>query len=101
MKCWTIVHLGHSYSTDWRVRDVEQHDSVRAAKDSFWRDSENPMADESAEAWLFFYDPVEACYSDGVDAFGKEIDDDSPIYDVYPDRLLRVGPRGGIRMEYA
>lgn len=41
-----------------------------------------PCVDESSELWVYFADPSES-------------------HDPYPDRIIKFGPRGGIRVERA
>lgn len=95
MKCWMIFHPGDGYSTHWRGEDVETYDSLSAAIRAFDRlpDPYYPCAhndereDGGPEGWLFFYDPRDPENPEG------------DVVDVYPDRLLSFGPRGGIRVE--
>jgi len=86
MQVYAIFHGGRSYSTYWTARDVEQFDSLREARSVFEAradfDPYYPCTDEGAEMWLFFYNPVE---------------EGSLISDPYPDRILSLGPRGGVR----
>jgi hypothetical protein len=77
----------NNYRAPYPGEGVERFDSLKDARDSFWRtvDSER-IADETQHtAWIFFYDPC------GEDVQG----------DAYPDRIFTVGPRGGIRTEHA
>lgn len=64
--------------------DLEAFDSIKEAKDALWRrvdgyEREFPCVDERAEMQLFFEKP-----------------DDNR--DPYPDRIVYVGPRGGIHV---
>ena len=89
MKVYGIFHGGHSYSTYWTNRDVEQFDSIQQAKDTFWRrtdfDPYYPCTDETASMWLFFTDPR-----------NQELAETDLIDPGYPDRILELGKRGGI-----
>lgn len=89
---------GSSYSPSSIPEDVERFDSIGDAKYEFWarynlsvsrpfeyvnRDSENvevPAVSEDSEMWLYFGDPSEE-------------------RDPYPDRIVKFGPRGGVRVE--
>lgn len=92
MECWMLWHGGSSYAAPEIPRDLEHFDSLRAARDAFWRygdqDPYRPCVIEDtpemggAEGWIFLYDPSE-------------------VADPYPDRILNYGPRGGVRLEYA
>ena len=93
MKVWATFHGGYNYGESWipfLVKDVEEFDSLQSAKDTFWRrcdfDPYYPCTDESAEMQVFLANPIN--------------EDDQPndyFADVYPDRIITVGPRGGIR----
>jgi hypothetical protein len=66
-------------------KDAETFSSLKAAKDSFaaragGSDSYFPCV-ENSEAWIFY----------GANVIGQE----------YPDLLLSLGPRGGVRVERA
>lgn len=95
MLCYLIVHPGEGYSTYWKGEDVEEHSSIRAALQSFDRfpDPYYPCAyddtreDGGPEGWLFFYDPRDPENPEG------------DVVDVYPDRIVSYGPRGGIQQE--
>ncbi len=106
-KCWMIFHPGTGYSTSWCCSDVEDYPSFALALRAFDRlpDPYYPCAypdayqdretgeHEGAEGWLFFYDPREG------QTFGDP--DDPDVIDVYPDRIIRYGPRCGVRWEHA
>ena len=85
MRVYGIFHGGHSYSTHWTVEDIEQFNSLHHAKETFWSrtdwDPYYPCTDESAEMWIFLADPVEG---------------DILHSDLYPDRIINLGPRGGV-----
>ena len=86
MKTWGLWYGGSSYSAPDVERDTEEFDSIRHAKDAFDSrysgDPYYPAVDDTSEMWLFFSDPRE-------------------MSDVYPDRVLKFGPRGGIHTEPA
>lgn len=82
MKVWALFHYGYSYAAPY-VDEAEAFDSLAACRDAFayrlsGRDSYYPCTDESATASVYFADPRES-------------------HDPYPDRVLTVGPRGGIK----
>lgn len=84
MKVYMMWHGGANYALP-TVDDAEEFSSLQAAKESFWsradRDPFYPCV-ENPEAWILFSDPRE-------NASG----------DVYPDRVMTLGPRGGVRIE--
>jgi hypothetical protein len=86
MKVWGLWYGGGSYAAPEVERDTEEFDSIKQAKAVFEHragsDPFYPVVDESTEMWLFFADP-------------RLMDD------VYPDRILKIGPRGGVNLEYA
>jgi hypothetical protein len=87
VKCFLLIHLDpNNYGESDINRDTEEHDSIKAARDSFWRtcDGERLGDEHNHEGYLFLYDPRE-----------------EGVTDPYPDRILKYGPRGGVRMEPA
>jgi len=87
MQVWMQVQRDPNYYGQLGQREgVEQYDSLKEAKDAFWRecDSERLADAMNHEALVFFYDPRE-----------------KDVTDPYPDRILRFGPRGGVKVEYA
>lgn len=83
MTVYMTWHGGHSYAVPY-ASDREELASVAAARELFEsryynRDGTTPAVDDTATAWLFFTDPA---------------DTDDP----YPDRIVEIGPRGGIRV---
>ncbi|MBU2346683.1 MAG: hypothetical protein KJ888_21030 [Gammaproteobacteria bacterium] len=93
MKCFGIFYGGCSYSNMWANENVETFKSIAHAKDVFWtRTSTNhpyyPTIDETAEMMIFFNDPRT------WDAKPCEL-----IEDLYPDRIIKTGPRCGIICE--
>lgn len=86
MPCWMLWHGGASWSPPEIPRDLEPFDSMREAKDAFWRrgdfDPFFPCVGSDAYAYIFLYDPTE-------------------VADPYPDRIIRYGPRGGVVLEHA
>lgn len=99
MKVWMMVdrdpgYYGETVNTHY----VEEHDSLKAAKDSFWRDCDGERLSDprNTTARIFFYDPREH----NTFKWNDDPNDDW-IVDAYPDRLLSYGPRGGVRVEYA
>jgi hypothetical protein len=84
MKVYGLFYGGSNYSAG-SVEDVEEFDSIKEAKDTLWRRSDfDPMFpcvdDAQAEIQLFFTDPRDR-------------------RDPYPDRILKLGKRGGIISE--
>jgi hypothetical protein len=93
---WAQWYGGSSYVTPTRD-DLEEFSSIRQARDIFWSraDGWDPVAQlgcpcvdtddlsytngHGTEMWLFFKKP--------------NIED--PYW--YPDRILRIGPRGGVQ----
>lgn len=95
MKVFMLWHGGSSYAPadQFNRKDIEQFDSIAEAKRAFaargeGSDSYYPCVDTSeqeaggASAWLCFSDPYQ-------------------IPDLYPDRVMTFGPRGGVRVEPA
>ena len=86
MKVYALWYGGSSYAAPSIPEDIEEFDSIREARDVFESradfDPYFPCVDESSEMHLFFADPRES---------GEE----------YPDRVLFLGPRGGVRMDHA
>lgn len=82
MNCYGIFYGGSNYSTMISEEDVEQFRSIQSAKDTFWRrtdfDPYYPCV-EDAEMHLFFSYPN--------------------LDDLYPDRIIRLGKRGGVYCE--
>ena len=83
MKCVGLWYGGSNYSAPDPSRDLETFASLQDAKDTFWRradfDPHYPCVDEET-AELHVY-------------FGAEYNEDGP------DRIVRMGPRGGVRAE--
>ncbi len=93
MKVFALWHGGSSYAPadQFNRRDIEEFDSIRDALAEFesrTRDPYYPCVDTApqdqggASMWLCFADPFE----NG---------------DLYPDRVVSFGPRGGVRCERA
>ncbi len=91
MKVTMLWHGGASYSAPY-PDDAEDFNSLREAAEEFDRRSSSletfypcverePAEEGGPEAWIMF------C---GADELGA---------DVYPDRLISFGPRGGVRIE--
>lgn len=91
MKVYGIFHGGCNYSKTITNRSVEEFSSIKHARDIFGSradfDPYYPCVDESAEMHLFFSDPR-----------NDEDSDDSLIDPGYPDRVLSLGPRGGVHI---
>ena len=85
---YMLFHGGHSYSAPSVHEDTpEFFDTLEAAKWAFESrtvgfDRRYPCTDETATAWLFASDPRKT---------GCE----------YPDRIITLGPRNGVRLERA
>lgn len=89
MKCYGIFHGGGSYSSLWLESDVEEFDSIAEAQRAFEHriagyDSYYPATDDTASMWLFWAD---------VRTEGRA---DWPLADLMADRILSIGPRGGL-----
>lgn len=89
MRVWAIFHGGFSYSPNWTEGDVEEFDSIAEAQRAFETriagyDSYYPATDDSASMWLFWADVRVAR------------DPDAYLTDILPDRVLAIGPRGGL-----
>lgn len=86
MKVFGLWYGGSSYAAPTVKRDTEDFDSIKEARESFESryDGEPgyPAVSDESEMQLFFYDPRKS---------------DDP----YPDKILRFGPRGGVRTERA
>lgn len=82
MKVYMLWNGGHNYAAP-RVEEAEHCASLKAAVQLFEDRLHNrvfpatPRVDDTAEAWL--------CVA-------------KPEYDVYPDYIIDIGPRGGIRL---
>lgn len=87
MKCYGLWYGGSSYAPadQFNKKDIDEFDSLTQAKNVFEsRYNYNPYypcVDDDAEMWICFYDPFE-------------------VSDVYPDRIIKFGPRGGILIEH-
>ena len=85
MKVYMHWYGGSSYSFGSPKEDAEEFDSIKAAKRTFEAradfDPYCPCVDENTEAHLYFVDPS------------------TVSGDPYPDAILTLGPRGGVRME--
>jgi hypothetical protein len=93
MKIFMLWHGGSSYSCfdQFNRADCEEYPTIQAARDEFQARVHNsyypcvsaiPVDAGGPSAWLCFSDP----YQDGQ---------------LYPDRVLSFGPRGGLREEPA
>ena len=87
MKVWGLWYGGCNYRIfdQFNKKDIQEFPSIRAARDDFEdklrnRDGYTPCVDHDAEMWLCFHNP----YQDG---------------DLYPDQIIKIGPRGGIKIE--
>ena len=83
MMVYAMWHGGHNYAAPY-ADQREELPSIQVARQMHAdrlenRDGWTPGVDETSETWLFFTDPA------GMD-------------DVYPDRVIKTGPRGGVRV---
>ena len=98
MKVWGLWYGGSNYVVPQRT-DLEEFSSISAAKEVFWCRSDG-------------WDPVEGlqcpCVDTGASAYdhghGTEMQlfltkPDPDDGNWYPDRIIRIGPRGGVRVE--
>lgn len=88
MRCYLLWHGGSNYAVPY-AEDAEVFDSLRQLRDSFdsrLSDSYYPCVTDDEpenggqEGWVFFTDPRE---------LGG---------DLYPDRIISYGPRGGLHI---
>lgn len=90
MKCTALWYGGLNYGCP-EGTDAEPFDSIRAAKDSFWSRAD--------------FDPYYPCVDDiPPDDGGPEMylflgEHYADVTDMYPDRRLSFGPRGGVNEE--
>jgi hypothetical protein len=82
VKVWALWHGGTNYSLGYVDDDIEVFDSLQAAKDTLYNREEcsdpyYPCVEESS-MYVYFSDP-------------------RGLADPYPDRILIIGSRGGIR----
>jgi len=91
MKCYGLFHGVGNYSTYITNRDIEEFNSIADAKHAFWVradfDSYYPCVDMTMEMQISFEDPR----TDGSDIDFIEFG--------YPDRIISLGPRGGVKVE--
>ena len=85
MKTWMHWHGGSSYAFGTVAENAEAFDTLADAIAAFEHrynggDSYYRCADETASAHLYFADPA-------------------TLHEPYPDRLITIGPRGGVRVE--
>jgi hypothetical protein len=90
MIVWGVFNGGANYSPGsvHELRDIEEFPTMRAAGVALWRrvrgwEGDFPNVDADASLHLWF-----ACPNDGAGDVQE-----------YPDRVVTVGPRGGIRVE--
>lgn len=92
MKCSMLWNGGSSYAHVSEEDDLEAFDSLKQMKWAFERRAMNsetqypcvescPPDEGGPEAWVFLSDKPESLE--------------------YPDRIMRFGPRGGVRLESA
>ena len=90
-RVWMLWHGGASYAApdQFNRRDCDEFASLKEARDEFAsRPGDSyypgcnavPVDDGGPSGWIFYADP----FQDG---------------DLYPDRILSFGPRGGVRIE--
>jgi hypothetical protein len=83
MKVYALWFGGSSYAYPTVKDDLEEFASIASAKRVFYSRSDHdpyyPCVEDTCEMFLFFDRPPET--------------------DPYPDRILTLGPRGGVRVE--
>ena len=93
MKVYMLWHGGSNYAMPdhFRREDIDECDSLAAARDLFEARTDNwtspatpcvervPPDDGGPSAWICFADPFE-------------------VGDLYPDRIMEYGPRGGLKV---
>lgn len=103
MKCIMLWHGGASYGMfdSTNPEDVEEFDSMKDAAWAFekrsWGSqsyypcvSNDPPDEGGPEGWLLLgYEDAEDFLANG------------PHGDLYPDRIIRFGARGGVHVDYA
>lgn len=96
MKCYMLWHGGSSYACfdQFRREDIDECASLKEARELFESRTWNQIQpstpcvedctpeDGGPEAWICFENPFE-------------------VPDLYPDRILSYGPRGGLHMTLA
>jgi hypothetical protein len=82
MKVYGLWYGGPNYSDPDVERDVQEFSSIKEAKEIFIRLYENNPCVKNPEMDLFFADPRN-------------------MQDPYPNRVLKIGKRGGVVMEEA
>jgi len=94
MECYGFFSGGYNYSNWVTHRSIERFDSLKHAKNVFEARAANidrrfPCVDSYAEMHLFFEDPRPK---------PKESNPDDFVDPGYPDRIITLGTRGGIKM---
>jgi hypothetical protein len=94
MKVWTLWYGGASYAAPG-VDDIEEFSSLADAKEIFRLRCD-------CGAWLGtpLYTPCVDAETTRMHVFHHDPREEAPV-DLYPDRVLAMGPRGGIRVETA
>ena len=85
MKVWGLWYGGSSYSVGSVKDDTEEFRSLKHAKNAF-----QSRAD---------YDPYFPCVEQNETEMSVWFYDPTDIRDPYPDRILKLGPHGGVRVE--
>lgn len=83
MKVWGLWHGGSSYAVPG-YENLEEFSSLKDAKEQVWHREEGhdpyyPVVEES-EMWVFYQKPQKGA-------------------DLYPDLILKLGPRGGVQVQ--
>ena len=84
MKCIGLWYGGSNYACPDPENDAEAFDSLKDAADALWRRAD--------------FDPFYPCVDEGateMHVYFREYSNDGP------DRIIRLGPRGGVRIERA
>jgi hypothetical protein len=99
MKVWATWHGGDSYSVGIIEDNLEVFDSLEAAKEALV--SREAHGDWMRQTFRYADGRVAHVYCPGVDNselfvyFGDPRGDCDP----YPDRIISIGPRGGVRVQ--
>lgn len=101
MTIYAMWHGGPSYAHGYIDSDVETFPTLAAARDAL-------ISRERSGYWFqqdfaFLTRPAESKFTPCVESSSMTIwlADPTRNPDPYPDRILSIGPRGGIRMERA
>ena len=84
MRVYALWYGGSNYAAP-EIKDREEFRSLQAAKDALWRRAD--------------FDPFYPCVDDEACEMQVYRTDPAELADPYPDLIIKLGPRGGIRVE--